>query len=88
MDKDEIKSAFKKLTEGNEFILNPDNNHVDFIIDGILRLEKEHGLKYCPCRLRIGDRKKDLELVCPCNFFIQNTWKEQGRCWCGLFVRR
>lgn len=88
MDKKEILEAFRRFTEKNDFILNPESAHVDFIIDGLLKLEKEHGLKYCPCRLRSGNNEKDFELVCPCNFFIQRTWTEKDRCWCGLFVKR
>ena len=33
------------------------------------------------------NRETDLELVCPCRFKRQETWKKQGRCWCGLFVK-
>ena len=88
MDKNELRKAFEKLTEKNDFVLNPDPAHVDFILDGLLSIEKEAGLKCCPCRLRTGDLSKDLSLVCPCNFYAQNVWREQGRCWCGLFVKR
>jgi ferredoxin-thioredoxin reductase catalytic subunit len=27
----------------------------------------------------------DLELLCPCNFKIQDVWGREGRCWFGLF---
>lgn len=88
MDKGQIRKAFERFTEKNDFILNPDNEHVDKIIDGILKNEEIHGLKICPCRLRDGTKDRDLQLICPCNFKIQETWKEKGRCWCGLFVKR
>ena len=35
-----------------------------------------------------GDRQADINLVCPCNFKVQRTWKENGECWCGLFVKK
>jgi ferredoxin-thioredoxin reductase catalytic subunit len=44
-------------------------------------------LRLCPCRLRDGSRERDLELLCPCNFKHHDTWRNEGRCWCGLFVR-
>jgi ferredoxin-thioredoxin reductase catalytic chain len=53
-----------------------------------LENEKNCGLKLCPCRVRDGTRKGDLELICPCNFKAQKTWKDEGQCWCGLFVKR
>ncbi len=86
MDKKEILEAFRKYAEKNPFKLNPDKEHVGLVLDGLLENEKKHGLKLCPCRLRDGSREKDVELICPCNFEVQNTWKEQNRCWCGLFV--
>jgi len=58
------------------------------VVEGVLENEKKYGLKLCPCRLRDGTRERDLELFCPCNFKAQETWKNEGRCWCGLFVRR
>lgn len=58
------------------------------LADGVLNNEKNHGLKYCPCRLRTKDFDKDIKLICPCNFKSQNTWKEKGECWCSLFVKK
>ena len=88
MNKDEIRSAWEKFTDNNDFMLNPDEEHVTMVIDGVLANEKDCGVKLCPCRLRDGTRKRDLELICPCNFKTQDAWKSEGRCWCGLFVKR
>ncbi len=88
MDRKDLRDAWKKFTENQEFVLNPDDKHVDAIIKGVLQNEKKHGLKLCPCRLRDGSRERDLELICPCNFKTHDTWKEKGQCWCGLFVKR
>jgi len=88
MNKEEIKKVFERFTENNDFMLNPDEEFVDKIIDGIRENENKFGLKLCPCRLRDGSRERDLELLCPCNFKVQETWRTQGRCWCGLFFKR
>lgn len=88
MDRKDLRDAWKKFTENQEFVLNPDDKHVDAIIKGVLQNEKKYGLKLCPCRLRDGTRERDLELICPCNFKTHDTWKEKGQCWCGLFVKR
>jgi ferredoxin-thioredoxin reductase catalytic chain len=69
------------------FILNPDMGRVRMLANGVLSNEKNHGLKFCPCRMTTGDREGDLKLVCPCNFKAQKTWREKGECWCSLFVR-
>jgi ferredoxin-thioredoxin reductase catalytic subunit len=88
MNKEELIKAWEIFTEENDFKLNPDSKHVEMVADGVLKNEEKFGLKLCPCRLRDGTRKRDLELICPCNFKIQKTWKEKGECWCGLFVKK
>lgn len=88
MDKKQLIGVWAAFTEGNDFKLNPDSKRVAMLADGVLNNEKNHGLKYCPCRLRTKDFEKDLQLVCPCNFKAQPTWQEKGECWCSLFVRR
>ena len=87
MNAEELRTAWAKFTENNNFILNTDEDHVSMVISGVLDNEKEYGLKLCPCRLRDGTRQRDLELICPCNFKIQDVWENEGRCWCGLFIK-
>jgi ferredoxin-thioredoxin reductase catalytic chain len=88
MNKTELIEVWKRFAERNDFMLNPDTKRVNMLADGVLNNEKNHGLKYCPCRMTTGDSERDLLLVCPCNFKSQKTWKETGECWCSLFVRR
>lgn len=87
MNKDELRTAWEKFTDNNDFMLNPDKGHVSAVIDGVLTNEKDCGQKLCPCRLSDGTWKCDLQLICPCNFKSLDTWKSEGRCWCGLFVK-
>ncbi len=86
----DFRAAIERLTAGNEFEVNPDPGKVDLLLAGIFENEKNHGFKYCPCRLRTKNWEEDLKLICPCNFPIHETYKgvKDGECWCGLFVRR
>ena len=88
MNAEELRAAWAKFTENNDFILNTDEDHVNMVINGVLDNEREYGLKLCPCRLRDGTRQRDLELLCPCDFKNQDVWETEGRCWCGLFIKR
>jgi len=92
MNKEELRRVWKDFTQNNDFMLNPDEEHVDLIAEGLLANEKKYGLKLCPCRVRNGTTKRDLELICPCNFKTHKTWlSPQGRramCFCGLFVKK
>lgn len=88
MNKEELIKIWERFTENNDFILNPDEKHVDMVAEGVLENEKKCGLRLCPCRLRDGTREGDLKLICPCNFKAQENWRKKGECWCGLFVKR
>jgi ferredoxin-thioredoxin reductase catalytic chain len=90
MDKTNFLQAIETFAEKNEFEVNPDREKVDMLLDGVFENERNHGLKFCPCRLISKNFEEDLKLVCPCNFRIHETYKnkEDGECWCGLFVRR
>ena len=88
MKKEEFIKILEKFTENNDFVLNPDEKHLNMVLEGILNLESKNGLKLCPCRLGDGKKEMNLELLCPCNFKIQENWRNDGRCWCGLFVKR
>ena len=79
---------WKEFTDRNKNIkLNSKKDVVERLATGVLNNENQHGLKFCPCRLKTKDREKDLKLICPCNFKMQKTWQEKGECWCSLFVK-
>ena len=93
ISKEEIENQIKiwrELTErqeNHEFILNPDKETVERLAKGVLTNEKNKNLKFCPCRMIMGNLEEDKRLVCPCSFKTQKTWKEKGECWCSLFVK-
>ena len=85
----ELSDRHNKAERATEkFVLNPNKRTVERLAKGVLNNEKKHKLKYCPCRMTTGKREEDLRLICPCNFFMQKTWKEKGECWCSLFVKK
>ncbi len=90
LSRERFLEAIKALASRLEFVVTPDTEKLNMLLDGVLLNEKEHGLKYCPCRLATRDFDEDLKLVCPCNFRIHETYRgvEKGECWCGLFVKR
>ena len=63
--KDVFLTAIQEFTEGNEFMVNPDRAKVNLLFDGIFNNERNHGLKYCPCRLMCKELEEDLKIVCP-----------------------
>ncbi len=85
---EQLLQVWEDFAKGKEFKVADDKEFVRTLAEGELENMRNHGLKYCPCRITTGNYDQDLNLICPCNFFIQVTWKEQGECWCGLFVKR
>lgn len=90
MTPDDFRAAVEAFAGPNEFRVNPDKEKVDLLVAGVFENEKNHGLKYCPCRLCTKDWDEDLKLVCPCNFPAHETYRglPNGECWCGLFVKK
>jgi ferredoxin-thioredoxin reductase catalytic chain len=88
MNRQELRKTWEDFAQGNDFMLNPDSEFVERIIDGVLANEKSSGLKLCPCRLSDGSRDGKISLLCPCNFRTHATWEKEDRFWCGLFVKR
>lgn len=87
-DLTKVWQDYVDLQENDKFVLNLDNKIVKSLAKGVLENEKKHGLKFCPCQVTTGNMSEDIGLICPCNFKIQNTWKEKGECWCSLFVKK
>lgn len=86
---EQVMEAWKRFSEANEeFMLTQDKEMVETLARGVCDNNENHGLKYCPCRITTGDFEADCKLICPCNFRIQQSYKQQGECWCGLFVKR
>ena len=85
---EKVVQTWEDLAAKADFHLWDDKQAVSDLSNGVLENVRSNGAKYCPCRITSGEREKDLQLICPCNFKAQKTWKEYGECWCGLFVKR
>lgn len=88
MDKEQLIKTWKEFADKFGVKLNPDNQVVQILCNGVLNNEINKGMKYCPCRMTTGRREDDLKLICPCNFKAQKGWQEKGECWCSLFVKK
>ena len=90
IDKEAFVSAIENFAEESEFCVNPDKEKVSMLLEGIFNNEENYGLKYCPCRMIEKDLERDIKLICPCNFIIHETYKDKddGECWCGMFIKR
>lgn len=85
--KKEFIDRMKNFTKKKEFSLNGEDGHREKVVDEIIKIEKDTGLKFCPCQVRSKVKMKDLHLICPCHFENQSIYIKKGRCQCGLFTK-
>jgi ferredoxin-thioredoxin reductase catalytic subunit len=85
---DEILSLFdrlKKEAEASGYHLNPDETFTGELLKGLIVNQKRYGYGSCPCRLSEGDKWKDLDIICPCDYRDPDL-SEFGACYCALYV--
>lgn len=48
--------------------LNPDGEFLMELCEGLALNQDRYGYMLCPCRLGEGDRRADLDIICPCDY--------------------
>jgi ferredoxin-thioredoxin reductase catalytic chain len=71
--------------EAGGYHLNPDSQFTRGLVEGLLINEGRYGYRACPCRLATGERWKDLDIICPCDYRDADLI-DWGACYCGLYV--
>jgi ferredoxin-thioredoxin reductase catalytic subunit len=84
---DKLIKEYKEYAKKQGFSLNPDERAVEVLVKSLLEREEKFGARFCPCRRITEDREENKKIICPCTYH-QREIKEQGRCLCGLFVRK
>lgn len=67
--------------------LNPDNEFLQNLFEGLKANEERYGYPSCPCRLASGKFEFDRDIICPCDYRDPDV-AEHGACYCALFVRK
>ncbi|MFH1509788.1 MAG: thioredoxin [Candidatus Nealsonbacteria bacterium] len=82
---EQMIERYENYAKENGFKLNPDKKIVESLMRGLLKNEKKHGKKYCPCRRVVGKPEEDDFKICPCHWHKEEI-KKDGHCLCLLFV--
>jgi ferredoxin-thioredoxin reductase catalytic chain len=82
---DELLNVLSKTAESAGYHLNPDPEFTRELVKSLLINEKRYGFQACPCRLARGDKDKDLDIICPCDYRDPDL-NEHGCCFCALYV--
>jgi ferredoxin-thioredoxin reductase catalytic subunit len=88
ISKEEVDRLYKKLNEeagSGGYHLNPDTDLTKKLVRGLLVNQKRYGYQACPCRLASGEKEKDMDIICPCDYRDPDL-DEYGTCYCALYV--
>lgn len=85
---EETDRKYRELREKAErrgYHINPDEDLAKNLVEGLVVNEKRYGFPSCPCRLAIGGREQNMDIICPCDYRDEDLVK-YGACFCGLYV--
>ena len=87
MDTQQLYEMLKTVQEPKGYFFNNDMEKVFELLQGLLVNKERYGHMACPCRLASGDREKDRDIICPCEYRAPDV-KEYGTCYCSLYVSK
>lgn len=71
----------------NGCFLNPDQDFLQALTEGLVKNEERYGYPSCPCRVASGNFEFDRDIFCPCDYRDPDV-AEFGACYCALYVRK
>jgi len=84
---EKLYETLRKIQEPKGYFFNKDRKRVDGLLEALITNRKRYGYMSCPCRLAIGDREADRDIICPCVYRAPDV-KEYGSCYCNLYVSK
>jgi ferredoxin-thioredoxin reductase catalytic chain len=69
------------------YLLTPDADLLEGLLDGLKVNEERYGYPSCPCRLASGKLELDRDIICPCDYRDIDV-AEFGACYCRLYVSK
>ena len=82
---DRLYQRLDREAQAGGYNLNPDVDFTKGLVEGLLINEARYGYWACPCRLADGERDKDLDIICPCDYRDADLI-DWGACYCALYV--
>lgn len=83
---EDLKAYMGPFVDRLGYKFNTESWFVDEVLASELEILEKAGDVYCPCRVRTGDPKEDVKIICPCIPFHRDEFAAIKKCWCGLFV--
>ncbi|MBU0936713.1 MAG: ferredoxin:thioredoxin reductase [Spirochaetes bacterium] len=77
----------RMVAEKQNWLVNPDKEFTDSLVEGLTVNFNRYGYYLCPCRDTEGSRELDADVLCPCTYSWQDI-EEHGHCYCALFLSK
>ena len=84
---DDLYDILRKFQEPKGYFFNRDKEKTFQLLRALLTNKDRYGYMSCPCRLSMGDREKDKDIICPC-VYREPDVEEFGSCYCSLYVSK
>ena len=87
-DAGRIEDLYRELhqqAEDSGYHLNPDREFTEELLRSLIINRGRYGYMACPCRLADGNRERDLDIICPCDYRDPDLF-DFGTCYCALYV--
>lgn len=80
-----LHDRLRPLQEKKGYYFSSDAEMLESLLEGLLVNKERYGYMSCPCRLAVGDRDLDRDIICPCDYREPDV-AEFGSCYCALYV--
>lgn len=81
----DTKSFIANIAANCRWAIRPNQEFLDTVAMGLEKNLKAYGYYLCPCRDGEGDKLKDADIICPCDYAAEDI-EEHDQCYCGLFI--
>ena len=82
---EKLYDMLRKVQEPKGYFFNKNRLWVLEILRDLLVNKNRYSYMSCPCRLAAGEREKDKDIICPCQYRTADV-EEFGSCYCNLYV--
>ena len=76
------------ICKKNNWELQKDEQTLNDLIEGLVENKNRYGYQSCPCRMASGKRELDRDIICPCQYALNNDVQDYGSCYCNLFMKK
>lgn len=84
---DKVRARAEADARTYGYLLAPDPELLQALLEGLKVNEDRYGYPSCPCRLASGRFEYDRDIICPCDYRDPDVL-EFGSCYCRLYVNR